>query len=80
MNLSKAYNFIPHQLFIAKLEAYGLYKNNLNLLADYLSGRKKDEIGSAFSEWWKIICGTPQGSVLGPLLLNIFITDFFSSS
>ena len=43
MNLSKAYDFIPHQLFIAKLEAYGLYKNNLNLLADYLSGRKKAE-------------------------------------
>ena len=61
MNLSKAYDCIPHQLLIVKLEAYGLHKNSLNVLADYLSGRKqKTKIGSVFSEWWKIICGIPR--------------------
>ena len=54
MDLSKAYDCIPHphQLLIAKLEAYDLHKNSLNLLTDYLSGRKqRRKTGSVFSEW-----------------------------
>ena len=50
MDLSKPYDCIPHELLIAKLEAYGLPKNNLNLIADYLGGRKqRTKIGSVFS-------------------------------
>ena len=78
MDFSKAYDCIPRQILIAKLEAYGLHKNSLNLLSDYLSGRKqRTKIGSVFSELCKIICGIPQGSVLVPLLFNIFINNLF---
>ena len=60
--LSNSYDRIPHEILIAKLEAYSLHKNCINLLPDYFSGRKQTKkIGSPVSECWKIICGIPQG-------------------
>ena len=52
MNLSKAYDCIPHDLLIAKLEAYGLNKIGLNILFDYVNNRtQRTKIGSSFSSW-----------------------------
>ena len=78
MDLSKGYDCLPHDILIAKLEAYGLDNDSLNLILDYLSFRKqRTKVGSAYSKWSKIRRGIPQGSILGPLLFNIFINDIF---
>ena len=66
MDLSKAYDCLPHDLIIAKFEAYGLSKNSLTLLLDYLEGRKQGvKIGSSNNFWSDIKRGVSQGSILG---------------
>ena len=78
MDLSKAYDCLPHDLMVAILEVYGLAEESLQVISDYLSYRKqKTKIGSAYSDWANAIRGNSQGSILGPLLSNIFINDVF---
>ncbi len=76
MDLSKAFDCIPHDLLIAKLDAYGFSENALIYIYSYLKGRKQAvKIGNVISELLEILSGIPQGSILGPILFNIFIND-----
>ena len=78
MDLSKVHDCLPHDLIIAKFEAYGLSKSSLSLLLDYLTSRKQRvKIGSSYSVWNEIKRGVPQGSILRPLLFNVFVNDIF---
>ena len=77
MDLSKAFDCMPHDLLISKLKANGFGLQGLRLIANYLSDRKQRvKVGSTYSDWLKTKSGVPQGSVLGSLLFNIFLNDF----
>ena len=77
-DLSKAFDCLNHGLLIAKLEAYGFDHKSLSYINSYLSGRKqRTKVNNSFSSWTDIKSGIPQGSVLGPLLFNIYLNDIF---
>ena len=76
MNLSKAYDCLSHDLLKAKLAAYGFEYSATSSISDYLSKRyQRVKIESIFSSYLEILRGVPQGSSLGPTLLNMFIND-----
>ena len=76
MDLSKAFDCIPHDLIIAKLAAYGFKRETLRLIYSYLKGRKQCvKINNTYSDYNEIISGVPQGSILGPVFFNLSIHE-----
>ena len=73
MDLSKAYDTINHELLIAKLHAYRFSIDAIEVILSYLQDRwQRVKINTTFSSWTQLLQGGPQGSVLAPILFNIF--------
>ena len=74
---SKAFDCVHHGLLLAKLKYFGFSDSAIGWFSSYLTGRSHRVFLSSelFSEWIDIVTGVPQGSVLGPLLFLIYISD-----
>ena len=77
-DLSKAFEGPSHELINTKLHAYGFDRQALELMNSYLSERKhRTKLSGHYSSWKEILSRVSQGSILGPLLFNIFLCDLF---
>ena len=77
-DLSKAFDCLVRDFLIAKIEAYGFTYEFLKLINSYLTDRKhRTKINSSYSSILDLLIGVPRGSIIGPLLFSIYLSDLF---
>ena len=80
LDLRKAFDTVSHDLLFLKLDHYGFRGQCLEYLKSYFSNRRQYVYFNGFrSTSGSVVCGVPQGSILGPICFNLFINDLPSS-
>ena len=81
IDLPKTFDTVDHNILIDQLNSYGIKNNSLKWFSSYLSNRKQFiQAGAMKTSSLDIICGVPQGSILGPLPFIIYVNDLCNIS
>ena len=78
LDIKKAFDTVDHKILLQKLACYGINGRSLKLTESYLKDRsQRCSVNGQLSSMKSIVCGVPQGSIIGPLLFIIYMNDMY---